>query len=183
MKTQKCLLIIDMQNGSFTEDSRRHDPEGVVERINALAAGFRKHEMPVIFIQHNGTKLDEYIPNTPDWEILPDLRVDPQDLIIAKEAHDAFYNTSLEAKLDELNVDELFITGSATDFCIESTVQVALSKDYNIIVVEDGHTTGDKPHLTAEQIITHYNFIWGNMIPTEGKIELKKSEAVIASLG
>ncbi|MCE7072266.1 cysteine hydrolase [Dyadobacter sp. CY327] len=179
---RKGLLIIDMQNGSFTADSRRYDPEGVVARINALAAAFRKNGLPVIFIQHDGTKLDEYIPNTHDWQLLADLNVEKQDLILAKEAHDAFYNTELETKLNEMNVGELVITGSATDFCVESTVQVALSKDYVITVVEDGHTTGDKPHLSAEQIITHYNFIWGNMIPTEGRIELKKSEAVIASL-
>ncbi|MBT1687173.1 isochorismatase family protein [Fulvivirgaceae bacterium PWU37] len=33
------------------------------------------------------------------------------------------------------------ITGSATDFCVESTVQSARSKDYQVTVVKDGHTT------------------------------------------
>ncbi|MCF0063376.1 cysteine hydrolase [Dyadobacter chenwenxiniae] len=182
METRKCLLIIDMQNGSFTAESKRYDPEGIVKRINELSAQFRANDLPVIFIQHNGTRLNEYIPDTHEWQILSDLHVGPTDLIIEKEAHDSFYNTALESRLSELNVTELVITGSATDFCVESTVQAALSKDYNIIVVEDGHTAGDRPHLAAEQIVRHYNWIWGNMIPTEGKIEVIKSEAVIALL-
>lgn len=72
-----------------------------------------------------------------------------------------------------MRIDELLITGCATDFCVESTIQSALSKDYNITVVADGHTTGDRPHLKAEQVIEHYNWVWQNMIPTKGKIEVK----------
>jgi nicotinamidase-related amidase len=72
----------------------------------------------------------------------------------------------------------LFITGCATDFCVESTIQSALTKDYTIIVVSDGHTTGERPHLTAKKIIEHYNWVWQNMLPTEGKIEVKNFEKI-----
>lgn len=33
----KALLIIDMQQGSFTPAAPRHDAEGVVNRINLLS--------------------------------------------------------------------------------------------------------------------------------------------------
>src|SRR5690606_35544843 len=82
------------------------------------------------------------------------------------------------SKLTELNITELFITGCATDFCIESTIQSALTKDYNITVVENGHTTGERPHLKAEKVIEHYNWVWRNMIPTKGKIEVKTFEEI-----
>lgn len=61
---------------------------------------------------------------------------------------------------------------------VESTIQSALTKDYHITVVEDGHTTGDRPHLTAEKLIEHYNWVWKNMIPTKGKIEVKPFDQV-----
>ena len=72
----------------------------------------------------------------------------------------------------------MFITGCATDFCVESTIQSALTKDYNITVVSDGHTTGERPHLAAVKVIEHYNWVWNNMIPTKGKIDVKSTAEI-----
>jgi nicotinamidase-related amidase len=178
MKNRKALLIIDMQKGSFTPDTPRFDTDGVVKRINELAQLFRKAGLPVIYIQHDGTGTGEFEKNTLEWEILDSLIVDPSDILIDKYANDVFYNSELQSKLTRLNVTELLITGCATDFCVESTVQSALAKDYNITVVSDGHTTGDRPHLKAEKVIEHYNWVWQNMIPTKGKIEVKTFEQI-----
>ena len=38
--------------------------------------------------------------------------------------------------------------------------------------LSDGHTTGDRPHLAAEKVIEHYNWIWQNMLPTKGSVEV-----------
>ncbi|MBX2842286.1 MAG: isochorismatase family protein [Flammeovirgaceae bacterium] len=179
MKIRKALLIIDMQKGSFTDKTPRFDTTGVVKRINALAQKFRVGELPVIFIQHDGSKWKAFVPNTSEWELLDELDVNPNDLILSKTANDAFYNSALEFKLRELEVKDLVITGCATDFCVEATIQSALVKNYNITVVKNGHTTGDRPHLKAEQVIEQYNWMWQNMIPTEGKIEVKDFEEVL----
>ena len=173
MKRTKALLVIDMQKGSFTEKTPRFDTNGVVKRINELATIFRKLNYFVIYIQHDGTGSGEFEKNATDWENLNDLIVDINDVRIDKYANDVFYKSSLHLKLKELKVDELFITGCATDFCVESTVQSALAKDYNVTVVKDGHTTGERPHLRAEQVIEHYNWVWQNMIPTKGKIKVE----------
>jgi len=178
MKNRKALLIIDMQKGSFTEQTPRFDTDGVIKRINELAQSFRQSDMPVIYIQHDGTGTGEFEKNTTEWEILNALNVEPGDILIDKYANDVFYKSKLQAKLRELNIDELFITGCATDFCVESTVQSALTKDYNMTLVSNGHTTGDRPHLKAEKVIEHYNWIWQNMIPTKGKIEVKSFEEI-----
>ncbi|MCE7067433.1 cysteine hydrolase family protein [Dyadobacter sp. CY326] len=172
MKPQKCLLVIDMQKGSFTPDTPRYETDSIVKKINSLASMFRKNSWLVAFVQHNGSSMDEFIPNTSDWELLDDLEVHEQDLMVEKFANDVFYNTSLHAKLKELNVNELVITGCATDFCVESTIQSALVKDFDILVVEDGHTTGNRPFMDAEQVINHYNWVWKNMTPTKGKIDV-----------
>jgi nicotinamidase-related amidase len=133
-------------------------------------------------IQHDGTALNEYIPGTTDWELLDDLETSPTDIIISKNANDAFYNTQLQSRLSELNINELVITGSATDFCINATVQSALIKDYNTTVVKDGHTMSDRPNLKAEKLIEHYNWIWENLIPTRGKITIMSSEEIKKAL-
>ena len=180
MQPQKALLIIDMQKGSFTDKTPRYDTSGVVKRINKLAEIFRKSRFPVIFIQHDGSSENAFIPNTHDWKLLDQLNVESNDLFIDKIANDAFYQSRLHQKLTELNVKELFITGCATDFCVESTLQSALTKDYHVTAIEDSHTTGDRPHLKAEQVIEHYNWVWRYMIPTKGKIEVMKADDVIS---
>lgn len=169
-----ALLVIDMQKGSFTRETPRFDTIGTVDRINRLAQHFRDKGLPVIFIQHDGSNGGRFLPNTEEWELLDELQIAPDDLVVSKYANDAFYSSDLGTKLNKLNIKELYITGCATDFCVESTIQSALAKDYTIKVVADGHTTGDRPHMQANKVIEHYNWVWQNMIPTKGTIEVIK---------
>ncbi|MET4081354.1 nicotinamidase-related amidase [Pedobacter sp. UYP30] len=171
-----ALLVIDMQKGSFTDKTPRFDTDGVVARINELALIIRKLDLPVIFIQHDGTGSGQFEKNSTEWENLDALIVDSNDIIIDKYANDVFYNSKLQTKLVEHKINTLLITGCATDFCVEAAIQSALTKEYNILVVEDGHTTGNRPHLKAEKIIEHYNWVWQNMLPTKGHIRVDKTE-------
>lgn len=169
LSTMKALLIIDMQRGSFKPETPRHDANGVVNRINLLSDYFRLNRNPVIFIQHDGSKLNEYMPGTSEWRILSSLNQKPEDKIVSKTANDSFYNSELDAILKEKNIKELVITGCATDFCVDATIRSALSRDYKVTIIEDCHTTANRPHITAEKVIEHHNWIWANMIPTKGK--------------
>ncbi|WP_298497499.1 cysteine hydrolase family protein [uncultured Algibacter sp.] len=178
----KALLIIDMQKGSFTPKTPRFDTTGVINRINTLAKLFRKHNYPVIYIQHDGTGSGEFEKGSIEWQNLDELSIKPNDIFIDKYANDVFYKSKLQSRLSEFNINELIITGCATDFCVESTIQSALTKDYNITVAENGHTTGDRPNLKAQEVINHYNWVWQNMIPTQGKIEVKKTEHITQNL-
>jgi nicotinamidase-related amidase len=172
MENRKALLVIDMQKGSFTPLTPRYDTIGLVTRINALTDLFRLHNYPVFFIQHDGSRFNEFIPGTNDWEILLELIVKDGDICMNKYANDIFYQSDIADELKALNINEIYITGCATDFCVESSIQSALVKDYHITVVKDGHTTADRSHLKAEKIIEHYNWVWQNMIPTNGSIKV-----------
>ena len=177
----KALLIIDMQMGSFKPYGLRFDTLGVIDRINALSDYFRASNNKVIFIQHDGTKENCFLPNTEDWKILPELAKESNDTIVSKTANDAFYNTDLQAILTRNNITELFITGCATDFCVDSTIKSALTKEYCITVIADGHTTADRPHLTASAVIQHYNWLWADMTPTKEKIQVIKTIDLLKS--
>lgn len=168
----KALLIIDMQKTSFTPKTPRFDSEGVVQRINKLSHKFRLAGDKVIFIQHDGTKEGFCVPNTAEWEILSSLDIKSGDLVISKTANDSFYRTTLKEQLIELGINELIITGCATDFCVDSTIKSALVNDFDIIVIKDSHTTADRPNLKAKQVIDHYNWIWSEMTPTKGRIKV-----------
>jgi nicotinamidase-related amidase len=167
----KALIIIDMQAGSFNE-SPRHDAEGVIKRINTLSAAFRKDQHPVIIVQHDGTKEGCFYPGSAEWSIVDGLETDPTDERIEKTANDAFYDTELHHFLGTNGIREIVITGCATDFCVEATIQSALVKNYDVKVISNAHTTADRPYVPAEAVINHYNWVWQNMTPTGGKIEV-----------
>jgi nicotinamidase-related amidase len=168
----KALLVIDMQEGLFKPETPRYDAAGVVQRINILTNYFRQNGDKVIFIQHDGTKENLYIPGTSDWNILPTLIRRPDDMVISKTANDSFYNTGLETFLEKNDIHDLFITGCATDFCVNATVHSALIKDYHIFVVKDCHTTANRPYLSAEKVIQYHHWLWESLTPTNGRIKL-----------
>ncbi|HCY85031.1 MAG TPA: cysteine hydrolase [Desulfobacteraceae bacterium] len=163
------LLVIDMQKGLFTDSTPRFDTDGVVGRINRLIDTFRQNDLPTIFIQHDGTPEDGLAPGTPGWEILDNLHRSSHDPVIRKQGCDGFLDTSLADAIHQTGHSRIVITGCATDFCVDTTVRSAASKGFEVTVARDAHTTGDRPHLDAETIITHHNWSWENLILPGGK--------------
>jgi len=157
-----ALLVIDMQAGLFRGTPARHDADGVVARINALAGAVRAKGWPLVFVQHEDDGGLAWA--SPEWQLLPALDVRPGDARVRKTACDSFYRSDLDGILRERGVHRLFVVGCATDFCVDTTIRAAASRDYEVIVVADGHTTKDRAHATAETIIAHHNWMWSNLI-------------------
>lgn len=171
-----------MQVGLFKAETPRFDATGVIVRINKLSNMLRSNRDQIIFIQHDGNKDDSLEPGTADWEILPDLDRDTNDLYIRKTVCDSFFETELNKILKSLKISKVIITGCATDFCVDSTVRSAASKNYEVVVVKDGHTTADRPNIDAQTVIHHHNWIWENLIVPKRKIEVITSGQLIREL-
>ncbi|MEI2274408.1 cysteine hydrolase [Sphingobacterium sp. ML3W] len=177
----KALLIIDMQQGSFKPYTLRYDTFGVIDRINELSQQFRKSGDPVIFIQHDGTKENSFLPGTEDWSLLPELIRGPEDIFVSKTTNNSFYKTDLQTILKSRGVKELIVTGCATDFCVDATIKSALTRDYFITVVSDGHTTADRTMIPAKQVIAYFNWLWSEMTATQGMIKVESCDAILAT--
>jgi nicotinamidase-related amidase len=67
-----------------------------------------------------------------------------------------------------LGIRDLIVTGCATDYCVDTTVRAALARRYRTVVPSDGHTTAERPHLSAAKIIEHHNAIWRDFIAPAG---------------
>jgi nicotinamidase-related amidase len=158
-----AMLVVDMQVG-LLNGKPKHDLRGVIERINRLAAKVREQSGTVILIQHCGCKGDDFEPQTPGWAFLPELLRDPADVVVRKELNDPFAGTDLQSRLKEIAPDRVLIAGWATDFCVDATVRSAVANHHNVVVVADGHTLSDRPHLDAISIIRHHNWVWSNLI-------------------
>jgi nicotinamidase-related amidase len=172
-----ALLIIDMQVGLFEGEPPRYDTEGVIRRINEIATEVRATGGMVIFIQHEDNH--SFIPGTRSWEILPVLERKDADLLVSKQACDAFYETELSDLLKQQNVRQVIITGCATDFCVDTTIRAAASRDYEVVVAGDAHTTKDRPHLDAESIISHHNWMWKNLILPRNEVKILPATSVV----
>jgi nicotinamidase-related amidase len=163
-----ALIIIDMQQGSFGEATPQHDATALISRLNRLAGAVRARGGAVVFIQHDGPPGDPHHPDLPGWRLLADLDVQPADTIIRKTSCDAFLDTELEAFLRAHSIERLIVTGCATDYCVDTTVRSALARSYPTTVPSDGHTTPDRPHLSAAKIIEHHNAIWADFLAPRG---------------
>lgn len=161
----KALLVVDMQVECFAGTPPRLDEAGTVRRINTLAARIRPTGL-VVFIQHTDT--GAYAHGSQGWRLLPELDVRSEDVLVEKSACDSFLETSLDAELRARNVSELIIVGCATDFCVDTTVRAAASHGYRVVVPSDGHTTRDRPHLSAQGVIAHHNYVWADLILPRG---------------
>ena len=158
-----AIIVVDMQVG-LLDDASKHDLQGVLERINAVAMMVRRGSGKVIWIRHCGQRGDGFEPHTPGWEFLPALVREADDIVIEKRLNDPFVGTSLATLLADLAPRRVLIAGWATDFCVDATVRASVLRDQHVVVVSDGHTLSDRPHLGAAAVITHHNWVWSGLI-------------------
>ena len=172
-----ALLIIDMQNGML-EGEPKHALDEVVSRINALANHIRLADGRVIFVRHEGPAGSLHEPGSFGWEFLPELRRVPEDRVVAKNSNDAFNATSLQAELDAMSPDRVFVSGWAADLCVDSTIRSAVRLDYRVIPVADAITVSDRPTLTAPQVIQHHLWLWSELI-SRHPVRARVADAII----
>lgn len=167
--TTTAVLVIDVQVGVFETDLAPFDKGGVLARTNQVTEAARVAGASVIFLQHDGDVQGKWlVPFTADWQLHRSLCIERDDRVIRKTACDGFYRTELEAHLRSKAIETLVITGYATDFCIDTTIRSAASREYNVVVVADAHTTKDRPALVATQVIAHHQWVWSNLICPKG---------------
>lgn len=153
----QALLIIDMQQALCEGDGAAFDTPGVIARINGLSALARAAEVPVIWVQHEGS--GGYLAHgTPGWQLATGLHVDDAtDLRVRKTTPDSFLRTELTELLTQLRVTELVVCGMHTEFCVDTTTRRALALGYPVVLVADAHTSAGNAHLTPQQVVAHHN--------------------------
>jgi nicotinamidase-related amidase len=89
--------------------------------------------------------------------------VAPGDPIVPKTATDSFHQTTLQALLQQLGVNQLVVCGLQSEFCVDTTVRRALGLGYPVTLVADGHSTMDNRLLKAPQISAHHTETLANI--------------------
>lgn len=179
-----ALVVIDLQKGIVTRDTKPHAAADVVRRSAQLADAFRKSKLPVVLVhvmyapdRSDALKQPVDSPNPAtqlprDWsDIVPELGPREGDILIRKRQWGAFYGTDLDLQLRRRGVKTIVLCGIATNFGVESTARDAWERSYEIIFAEDAMSS-----MEAES----HRFAITKIFPRLGRV--RSTQQILAEL-
>ena len=163
MGARPCLMIIDPQYNYVGEDKHileQQDqwPTGCgaeawagIRKIKKLMEGARRKRVPIIytrqvqkktlafdgFAKKADRKGDLFLEGHKGTQIVEEIAPREEDLVVDKNYGSAFYGTPMVSYLNGLGVDTILMTGGTTSGCVRATVVDAITRNYNVALVED----------------------------------------------
>ncbi len=113
-----------------------------------------------------------------DWQIVDELKPEPDDLIIRKSRYSGFCNTDLEASLRARHISHLLFTGVATNICVDATARDAYSREFWPILIEDAMNHSG-PDFNRQSTLWNFEHALGWVTKTEFVLDALRAEAVV----
>ena len=157
-----AVIVIDVQQKFFGGKTPAYRADDVIDGINRVTGAARHHNAPVFFVQHESDANGPLVHGSDAWQLPRGLVREQNDGAIFKTVGDSFQNTSLAEQLRQKDIDSVLLCGYASEFCVNATARRAELLALRTVVVSDLHTTHDKPHLAADKIVEHQNFVWAH---------------------
>jgi len=161
MESKKALLIVDMQN-DFCPGGALAVPDGdrIVPILNKYMMIFSRKKWPIFasrdwhpqetkhFKQFGGLWPEHCIQNTRGARLHSDLRLPKEAIVLSKgmdpdkDSYSAFQavdsqGTEFFKLLKTSGIDELWVGGLATDYCVKSSVLDALKFGFKVKLLID----------------------------------------------
>lgn len=152
----KALVVVDVQNDFCPGGTLAvTDGDKVIEPINDLIRKFESDGLPIVFtrdwhpvnhssfIENGGIWPSHCVAGSKGAEFHPNLYFPSVAFLVSKatepdfEAYSGFQGTGLASWLRLIEVDELMVTGLATDYCVKNTVIDALKLGFSVNVVKE----------------------------------------------
>ena len=108
-----------------------------------------------------------------DWEIIDELKPQPEDIVVNKNRYNGFANTELDSILRTYNIKYLLFLGVATNVCVESTLRDAFFHEYFPILVSDGCGNAG-PDYTQRATIWNVTELFGWVITSDDLLKALK---------
>lgn len=156
MAARLALLVIDVQR-DFCPGGALAVAGGdeVVPKLNAVVEAFSKASLPVFFTRdwhpsnhvsfrsQGGPWPPHCVRGTEGAEFHPMLKVPEGAAVVDKgtevndEAYSVLKRTHLERMLREAGIEEVFVGGLATEYCVKDTALDALASGLKVELLED----------------------------------------------
>ena len=157
-----AVIVIDVQQMFFSGHSAAYRASDTIDGINRLTAAARRAYASIFFVQHESDVNGPLARGSDAWQLPGSLVREDNDGAVFKTVGDSFQSTPLAEHLRQKDIDSVLLCGYASEFCVNATARRAELLGLRTTVVSDLHTTHDKPHLTANKIVEHQNFVWAN---------------------
>src|SRR5262249_37762986 len=119
-----------------------------IEPTKRLFAAARRAGLPIFYSTGDaraesrpglftGTKRNKPPVDPGDYAIRPDVKAQPQDVVISKQRASVFFGTPLVAHLTQLGVQTLIVCGESTSGCVRATAVDAYSHGFHVVLVEE----------------------------------------------
>jgi ureidoacrylate peracid hydrolase len=128
-------------------------------------------ELGVVAMRRNPELKGKFLTvGTRDWEIIDELKPQPDDIVVDKNRYNGFSNTELDSILGTYNIKYLLFIGLATNVCVESTLRDAYFHEYFPILVSDA-CGNIGPELTQEATIWNVTEVFGWVTTSEDLVK------------
>lgn len=166
-----ALLVIDMQNFYVGEIPA---VLAIIPNINRLAARMRELGGTVVWVgmsagesgasrwpiyhdhfftaERGANHRDQLSPGHPGHAFHADLAIDPRDPVVYKSRFSPFIAgaSNIGDVLQARGIENLIVTGTATNMCCESAARDAMMLDYKVVMVADANGARyDDDHLAG----------------------------------
>ena len=158
---QTALVLIDLQKGIVRMDTF-HPVKDILLKASMLVDIFRAANLPIVIVHVNPigaawTKTRVEVSALPQnlfmytiarmampvmgfTDIVPEIKIQPEDILIEKKSWNAFFQTPLNKELKKREVTQLVFAGISTSIGVEGTARAASELGYNLIFAIDAMT-------------------------------------------
>lgn len=109
-----------------------------------------------------------------DFDIVEELRPQLEDIVIVKTRYSGFQGTTLDSQLRMRGIQFLFLTGIATNVCVESTLRHGYFLDYWPLLIADA-TMQAGPAALQEATLFNVESFFGWTVQSEEFLAALKS--------
>ena len=143
-----ALLVLDLLSDFAYPDgpAMLRAARPLAARIAALKGRMRAAGLPTVYCNDNAGRWRSDAPavvrralarGSAGADVARVLKPDPDDYVVLKPRHSAFYATTLHTLLDYLGVRRLVLTGVAADVCVLFTAYDAYVRDFEVVLPAD----------------------------------------------